>query len=97
VVRLVGAFVILVAALGACSEPGPDDYDEAVEREFLESCVTGSDVDVCRCLYDRIEDEIPFERFEEIDRQLAEDPAELPDDVSRLAVVCATEALSGES
>jgi hypothetical protein len=90
--RLGAALLIAAVSLGGCGDGGPDDYDDEVEREFVDTCTAASEEKVCRCLYDRLEEEVPFERFEEVDRQLAEDPTDLPADISRLAVVCATEA-----
>jgi hypothetical protein len=89
--RIGVALLIAAAVLVGCGDEAPDDYDADVEREFLEECTTASPAQLCQCLYDRIEAEIPFARFEQVDRELAADPGDPPDDIARLAVICATE------
>jgi hypothetical protein len=81
---------LAAALLVACGDDRSTGYDERVEAEFLQACTSATPEPVCRCLYDRIVDEVPFERFEEVDRRLS-DPDALPADIEALAVRCATE------
>ncbi len=88
------AVSLLVAMAGACSSGGPSDYGVNVQREFVASCVEegGEDLrDVCECTYDKISEQIPFERFEEIDQQIADQEADLPDDAIDLITDCVIE------
>jgi hypothetical protein len=84
------AGLALFTLIAACGDDQSTGYDDRVEREFLAACAAATPAEVCGCLYDRIADEIPFERFEEIDRDLT-DPSKVPDDVTALAIGCATE------
>ena len=88
------AVSLLVATAGACSSGGPSEYGDNVQREFVASCVEqgGEDLrNVCECTYDKISEQIPFERFEEIDQQIADQEADLPDDVIELITDCVIE------
>ena len=86
--------VLVVVAAAGCGSSGPTDYDAQVEREFVESCVEegGEDLrDVCECTYGKISEQIPFERFDDIDRQIADQEEGLPDDVIELITDCVIE------
>lgn len=71
------AAVGLVAmALAACSDEIPTDYTADHREAFLAACSRPLDdprllSDVCGCVYDRIEDEVPFDEFQRIDARLA--------------------------
>lgn len=91
-----------VALLGGCGGGGDSDadYSDDTRASFLEPCVSGlgdDGRDICECTYDRIVDDIPFDRFEDLDRQLQDDPdAALPDDVADIVVACAADPTGGE-
>ena len=72
---VIGAVMMLIG-LAACSEEVPTDYTVAHREAFLAACSRPLDdprllSDVCGCVYDRIEDEIPFAEFERMSEQLA--------------------------
>jgi hypothetical protein len=50
------------------------------------------DAEACGCFYDRLAEDVPYERFEEVDEQLRDDPTAIPDDIADLAVRCSAEA-----
>lgn len=85
---------VLAVALAACG--GGDDrdggggYGPDERSDFVEACAAGSgpSVDACGCFYDRLADEVPRDRFEELDRQIRDDPTAVPDDIADLAVAC---------
>lgn len=84
---------LLVA--GACSSGGSDEpeaYGPELRDDFVESCTAGGESEtVCRCFYDQLAAVVPFERFQELDEQIAEGDADLPDDVVDLAVACSAD------
>ena len=74
-------------------------YDDAVQARFIEACTAqGGDAvrDTCACLYGELERTVPFDRFEEVDEQLAAQlqsttlgqSLTLPDDVRSLLDAC---------
>ena len=82
VAAVVAAAVVLFGALFALRRAGGPDYDETVRENFLTVCVAdgGEPVrPVCECVWEVMEAEIPFERFMEVDRLLAEQVASVPD------------------
>ncbi len=67
-------------SLAACSEEVPTDYTAAHREAFLAACSRPIDdprllSDVCGCVYDRIEDEVSFDRFQQMSERLAEAPS----------------------
>ncbi len=70
-------------------------YDAEVEANFIETCTDQAGArDVCQCAYDGFEREIPFDRFQEVDDRLRDDPgADLPDDFVQIYTEC---VVSGE-
>lgn len=74
------AVALSAVCLTACSEEVPTDYTAAHRDAFLAACSRPLDdprllSDVCACVYDRIEDELPFAEFQRIDERLAGTPA----------------------
>lgn len=102
---LVTAVVVLaVVAFGGLfalrRSAQPDGYDEAVRAAFMADCVAdgGEPVRVaCGCVWDGLVATVPFDRFVEVDEQLAplvatnpaRTPLELPDDIGTLVRSCA--------
>jgi hypothetical protein len=86
VVALVALIVILAAASsdsgsgGGSSGEGDTDgtvplgYTEVVEAEFVGECTPSGGEATCQCAWDAIVEQIPFEDFAEMDRQIREDP-----------------------
>jgi hypothetical protein len=80
-----------VAVLAACGG-APTDYGNASEEVFMRSCTAGGGgdlEDVCRCSYDRIVAEIPYEDFKRYDEQLQKDQADIPDALVTIISACA--------
>jgi hypothetical protein len=76
---------------GSGSGSGSEGYTAEVEQEFVDSCVREAgegSTSRCQCTYDELEANVPFERFTELDSELAgfaegdELPQELLDAVS---------------
>jgi hypothetical protein len=74
---------------------GGDDsgYTAAVEQEFIDACVAGAGggaTEQCQCTYDELKANVPFERFAELDRELAaaEPGADLPQELLDAVAAC---------
>jgi hypothetical protein len=95
------AVVAALALLGGCGGGGDDDagYSADTRASFLEPCVSGLGDDgqaICECSYDRIVEDVPFDTFQSIDRELQDNPdAELPDDVLDIVAACAADPTGG--
>jgi len=84
--------------LAACGEEEPANYTSAHRDAFLSACSRPLDdprllSDICVCVYDRLESEIPFARFVEISESLvvAEGdvgPVALPEPVAEIIADC---------
>lgn len=97
------AVLIVVVVVAAIVRPRPQSsYDDAVRDRFLEACTAqgGNSVrDTCECLYGRIEQSVPFDRFELLDETLsiqtqtsaAGQPLNLPDDIDGMRQECVEE------
>lgn len=71
------------------------DYDEAVAERFLSVCTQdaadlgfAAPAEFCRCSYERIVAEIPFDRFVQMDAAMREDPGAVPDEIDRIRTDC---------
>ena len=97
-VRLgVASFCLLVVFTAACGSEEPSVYGDDHRDAFLAAC-TDTDTDdlyqqrICRCAYDEAVASIPFERFEEINDELADaDEPVLPEDVLDVLARCIIE------
>ncbi len=97
------AIAIAVALLLAgCGRGDGDDptYSSDTRASFLEPCIAGlgeEGRDVCECSYALIVDDIPFEDFQRLDRDLQGDPdAELPDAIADIVAACAADPTSAD-
>lgn len=87
------AALAVVALLAGCSDDDGDDegYGPDLRRDFVEDCIaTGTAEDVCRCFYNSLEAEVPFERYQRLELEIR-DGGEIPSDVADLAAACAAE------
>jgi hypothetical protein len=91
---LLFASVALAASTGvaACSG-GASGYGRDTQGAFLETCVNKEQQPeaICRCTYQKITEEIPFDRYVEIDKQLQKDPTAVPDELLRIVADCASQ------
>ena len=47
------------------------EYPSQIQENFIQGCVSnGGNYDSCKCLFDYISDEISYERFAEIEREV---------------------------
>jgi actin-like ATPase involved in cell morphogenesis len=108
VLAAVGAVAAVVIAVGAAivlGGGGGDDtpsprptttlagYTAALEQSFLDRCEgNGTPADLCRCVYDRFEATVPFDRFVEIDDAINRNPDERPQELEDIVAACRAEA-----
>jgi hypothetical protein len=92
-----GTVVVLLLACGGGDDAGGDDsYSAALRSQFVVDCVAqGTPQDQCGCLYDKLEDDVPFARFEKLDEAIRSGAREVPDDVADLAAACAGDPAPG--
>ena len=86
----------LLTLVAGCGGDGEDQtYSEDTRTSFLEPCIAGLGEEgraVCECSYDLIVADIPFDEFQEVDRDLQGDPdAELPDEIADIVAACAAD------
>ena len=85
--------------LAGCGEEAPADYTAAHREAFLAACSSPLDdprllSDICVCVYDRLESEVSFTRFQAISDSLAildaetTDPPDMPDEVADAVADC---------
>jgi hypothetical protein len=100
VVAAIALIVILVVAMqgggdenggggsGTTEDPA-SGYTPAVETEFKSECLDSGGTDaICGCSWDQVVETIPFERFEEIDAALAEDPTQEFEELTAVGEEC---------
>jgi len=92
--RLALAVVLLAAmATAACGQDEATDYTSAHRDAFLAACSRPLDdprllSDVCACVYDEMEQEIPFSEFERISEALESPSTPLPDEIAQAVADC---------
>ncbi|HEX6423131.1 MAG TPA: Hsp70 family protein [Acidimicrobiales bacterium] len=74
---------------GSGTDEAASGYTDAVEQEFMDECVPGPGQAFCECSYDLIVETIPFERFQEMDAALAEDPTIEFEELTAIQSECA--------
>jgi predicted small secreted protein len=92
VLRRVIIVLALCAPLGAACSNSNRGYSGDTEGAFMTSCTVnqGQPVPVCKCTYDEITRQIPFDRYVELDKQLQADPNKVPDELIRVVSDCAS-------
>lgn len=87
--RRVAVALVAFGLLASCGDDAPDDYSLATEQAFIDQCAEAADRQECRCIYLRIADEIPYDRFVELDARRANDPTFIPEEIEQIALDCA--------
>ena len=86
----------MLALTAGCNDDAFTDRD-ATEAVFLETCAPGGtavEVDVCRCAFERIVEDLEADELERLDRNLRDDPETIPAEVTEAAIECAAEPLT---
>ena len=78
-------------AAGACSGSA-NSYGRATEAAFLETCTARQSQPgpICACIYTEITQQIPFDRYVELDKQMQKDDKFVPDELVRITADCST-------
>ncbi len=87
------------ALMGACADD-PRGYSDATEAVFLEVCAAGltaGGTDVCQCAYDEVVDRYSFAEYEELDRELRDDPEAVSPELQRIVLDCEADVVSPSS
>jgi hypothetical protein len=94
-VVLAGLVVGGILFLRDGEDEAPTDYDTRIEDDFMATCTRDAESlgfaragDFCRCAYDGIRENVPFDRFLEIDAALQADPTAVPEQVDRIRTAC---------
>jgi hypothetical protein len=95
-------FIVVLAAcvlLGVGCSKTSHSYSRDTEGAFMESCTVkqGQPERVCKCTYDEITRQLPFDRYVELDKQLQKEPEAVPDDLIRIVSDCASRTDSSSS
>jgi hypothetical protein len=89
-IAAVALIVVIVLSQGGDSGSGSSGYTAEVESAFVSSCTANGSPDaMCQCAYDEFEATVPFERFEEIDADLRDDPTAVPPELVDIFTECA--------
>ena len=101
--RALLAAVALLALLSACTQSRtvPDRYGDTTEENFMEGCLQMTEgdgpgrsftskeaKDVCGCAYDAIVKDIPFDEFKQLNEELEDEPAALPQEMLDIMATC---------
>ena len=97
--RRISVVLAVCALLGAGCSDSRRDYSADTEGAFMEACTVdqAQPAPVCKCTYDEITRQIPFDRYVELDEELQADPNEVPDDVIRIVADCGSRVTSSSS
>jgi len=87
------AALLLVAGVAGCSS-GKPGYGSATQGMWLRGCDPtnegGTRDAVCRCAYDEITKQYPYESYASVDAAMKADPdKKLPDDIMQIIATCA--------
>jgi hypothetical protein len=95
--RMIIVLAVCVLLL-ACSKPSKG-YSGDTEGAFMESCTVkqGQPQAICKCTYDEITRQIPFDRYVEIDKQLQKDQNAVPDELIHIVSDCSSRTNSSSS
>ncbi len=92
------AALVVGGILYVRDEDPPSDYDARTEDDFMATCTADADSlgfsraeDFCRCAYDDIRAEVPYDRFVAIDEALQADPSAVPEEIDRIRTACYVE------
>jgi hypothetical protein len=93
------ATVLLVVLLVAACSKSSRGYSVDTEGAFMESCTVrqGQPQLVCKCTYDEITRQIPFDRYVEFDKELQADPNAVPDELIRIVSDCGSRVNNSSS
>src|SRR4051812_17930604 len=83
--------MLVMGALAACSKSS-NSYGRGTEAAFMETCTVHEQQPqaICACIYEEITQQVPYDRYVELDKQMQTDDKFVPDELVRIASDCAT-------
>jgi hypothetical protein len=83
--------LLVIGVLCACSKSS-NGYGDGTEAAFMETCTVHEQQPqaMCSCIYEKITQQIPYDRYVELDKQMQTDDKFVPDELVRIAADCAT-------
>jgi hypothetical protein len=96
--RIFVLIAVCALVVTGCSD-SKRDYSSDTEGTFMEACTVnqGQPGPVCKCTYDEIAKQIPFDRYVELDKELQADPTKVPDEVVHIVADCGSRANNSSS
>jgi hypothetical protein len=71
------------------SPGGESGYTAEVEEAFMGECTgAGAEQSACECAYDEVVATVPYDRFVEIEQELADDPNAEPEELTNIISAC---------
>ena len=91
-VAAMGVLCALAFAGAACSNTS-NKYGTGTEAAFLETCTVQQQQprQICACMYTEITQQVPFDRYVELDKQMQKDEKFVPDELESIAADCTTQ------
>jgi hypothetical protein len=89
------AILLVVAVLCACSKSS-SGYGRGTEAAFMETCTVHEQQPqaICSCIYEEITQQIPYDRYVELDKQMQTDDKFVPDELVSISADCSTRLTS---
>ena len=89
--RRVLGLLLIVCVAAACSKNN-NHYGSGTQAAFLETCAVHQEQPgpICSCIYDEITQQIPYDRYVELDKQMQSDDRFVPDELVSISADCAT-------
>ncbi len=78
--------IALVTLAAACGREPANEYPAEVVENFVAACRTRTNEAACRCAIDELRDRFPWERFQALERRMAD--GEMPDEIAEAVGDC---------
>ena len=95
-----GVVVIAMVVLWSSCSSAAAGFGPGAEAAFVASCApdhSESARSLCVCVYRRLESQVSFDRYQEIDRELQRDPGATPIELKQAVDACNRERQSNQS
>ena len=99
-IHWVGGIVIAFGLITASCSSAPAGYGPDAEAAFVAGCAPDHAEparSLCTCAYRRLRDQLPFEQYRAIDRQLQQGNGTVPDEVKQAVDACNRDTRASQS
>lgn len=80
---------VLLAGCATVPSNTPDDYGQVTEENFASACEeSGESESDCLCFYEGIVRDVPFEEFKDLEKQVEDDPTDVPTAYNEIVTTC---------